>query len=91
VVGAETLAVAVVGQNLDHPTVSNPAPLAPGEHALELGLEGGKSRHAALDVGKMRASDPVGILAGPFRIVGELQEIAHVPGQKGRAVVGAAR
>ena len=41
-VGAEALAVAMVGQDLDHPAIGDPAPVAPGEHALELGPERGE-------------------------------------------------
>ena len=68
--------MAVVGQNLDHPALVDPAPLALGEHAFELGSKRGKPRDAALDVGEVSSGDLVGFVARPLWIIRKLQEIA---------------
>ena len=68
-IAAKTPSMGMVGQGLDYAAIGDPAPFAPGEHALKLGLQSSKSRDASIDVGKMGVGNPVGPLAWSLRIV----------------------
>ena len=77
--------MAVIGQDLDHAAVGDPASLALGDHPLQLGLERDEAADATIHVRKVRARDLVGIRAGSVRVVREAQEVAD--GLDGKAEV----
>lgn len=69
-------ALGVVGQDVDHPAVSDPATPALLHHALELGLEHDQAGDPRLHFPQMSPGNSVRLLARSVRIIAQLQQFA---------------
>src|SRR3954453_22406765 len=75
-IGAETVAVRMVGQDFDHPAVADTALAAVADHPLEFALERLQAGDLSPALLKLPSGDAVGSGAGSFRMIRERQEFA---------------
>lgn len=78
----QAVRMAVIGQNLDDAAFCHPALTAVGHHARQLHLQCLQPRNAAPHRIQVGARDPVGLGAGPLRVVGQAQQPAHLVQRK---------